>query len=61
VVLTMYQGDEDVYGALPAGAVTYLLKETLPDDLIRIIRAVNAGKRPVDQNGAGRSRPAIRP
>jgi DNA-binding NarL/FixJ family response regulator len=48
VVLTMYQGDEDIYGALAAGALTYLLKETLPDDLIRVIRAVNAGKRPVD-------------
>jgi DNA-binding NarL/FixJ family response regulator len=48
VVLTMYQGDEDVYGALAAGAVTYLLKETLPDDLIRVIRDVNAGERPID-------------
>jgi DNA-binding NarL/FixJ family response regulator len=48
VVLTMYQGDEDVYGALAAGAVTYLLKETLPDDLIRVIREVHAGARPLD-------------
>jgi DNA-binding NarL/FixJ family response regulator len=48
IVLTMYQGDEDVYGALAAGAATYLLKETLPDDLIRVIRDVHAGHRPLD-------------
>ena len=48
VVLTMYQGDEDVYGALAAGAATYLLKETLPVDLIRVIREVHAGHRPLD-------------
>ena len=35
VVLTMYQGDEDIYRALEAGATTYLLKDTLSDDLIR--------------------------
>src|SRR5437868_312183 len=29
VVLTMYQGDEDIYRALEAGAATYLLKDTL--------------------------------
>jgi DNA-binding NarL/FixJ family response regulator len=48
VVLTMYQGDEDVYGALAAGAATYLLKEKLPDDLIRVMRDVHAGGRPLD-------------
>jgi DNA-binding NarL/FixJ family response regulator len=48
VVLTMYQGDEDVYGALAAGAATYLLKEAVPDDLIRVIRDVHAGQRPLD-------------
>ena len=47
VVLTMYEGDEDIYQALEAGAVTYLLKDMLADDLIRIIRDVNAGERPL--------------
>jgi DNA-binding NarL/FixJ family response regulator len=47
VVLTMYQGDEDVYGALAAGATTYLLKETVPDELIDVIRLVHAGERPL--------------
>ncbi|OFW29433.1 MAG: DNA-binding response regulator [Acidobacteria bacterium RIFCSPLOWO2_02_FULL_65_29] len=44
VVLTMYQGDEDIYRALEAGATTYLLKDTLADDLIQVIRDVRAGK-----------------
>ncbi len=47
VVLTMYQGDEDIYRALEAGAVGYLLKDTLPEDLIRVIREVHSGARPI--------------
>ena len=47
VVLTMYQGDEDIYRALEAGAATYLLKDTLSDDLIRIVREVHAGRHPI--------------
>jgi len=43
VVLTMYTGDEDIYRALDAGASTYLLKDSLADDLIRVIRDVHAG------------------
>jgi DNA-binding NarL/FixJ family response regulator len=43
VVLTMYQGDEDIFRALAAGASAYLLKETLSDDLVRIVREVHAG------------------
>jgi len=44
VALTMYQGDEDIYRALEAGAAAYLLKDTLSDDLIRIVRHVHAGE-----------------
>lgn len=47
VVLTMYDGDEDIYRALHAGAVTYLLKDTLSDDLIRVVREVHSGRRPL--------------
>lgn len=43
IVLTMYEGDEDIFRALDAGAATYVLKDTLSDDLIRIIREVVAG------------------
>jgi DNA-binding NarL/FixJ family response regulator len=47
VVLTMYHGDEDVHRAVSAGAMGYLLKDTLPDDLIRVIREVHAGQRAI--------------
>lgn len=47
VVLTMYQGDEDVYRAMEAGASTYLFKDSISDDLIRVIRSVHAGEHPV--------------
>jgi len=47
IVLSTYQGDEDIYRALEAGATTYLLKDTLADDLVRVIREVFAGGRPL--------------
>ncbi len=47
VVLTMYHGHEDIFRAIEAGAVTYLLKDTLSDDLIRVIREVHAGQQPM--------------
>lgn len=47
VVLTTYQGDEHIFQALRAGAATYLLKETLTVDLVRIVREVYGGGRPM--------------
>jgi DNA-binding NarL/FixJ family response regulator len=47
VVLTMYHGDEDIHRAIVAGAMAYLLKDTLPDDLIRVIREVHSGRRAI--------------
>jgi DNA-binding NarL/FixJ family response regulator len=44
IVLTMYQGDEDIHRSLEAGAAAYLLKDALSDDLIRVIRDVHAGR-----------------
>jgi DNA-binding NarL/FixJ family response regulator len=44
IVLTMYKGDEDIHRAMDAGASTYLLKDTLADDLPRIVRDVHAGR-----------------
>jgi DNA-binding NarL/FixJ family response regulator len=44
IVLTMYHGDEDIHRALTAGAVTYLLKDMLSDDLMRVIREVHSGQ-----------------
>jgi two-component system NarL family response regulator len=47
IVLTMYEGDEDIFRAHQAGATTYLLKDTLSADLVRVVREVHAGERPV--------------
>lgn len=47
IVLTMYAGDTNIYHALQAGAMGYLLKDTVPEDLIRIIHDVHVGKRAV--------------
>ncbi len=44
IVLTTYDGDEDIYRALQAGAKAYLLKGMSIDELISAIRAVHAGK-----------------
>jgi DNA-binding NarL/FixJ family response regulator len=50
IVLTMYQGDEDIHQALAAGAATYLLKDSLSDDLIRVVREVHAGGHPIGED-----------
>jgi DNA-binding NarL/FixJ family response regulator len=47
IVLTMYEGDEDIHQALAAGAATYLLKDTLSDDLIHVVREVHSGGHPI--------------
>jgi two-component system, NarL family, response regulator len=44
IVLTMYQGDEDAFRALDAGAVGYVLKDSVPEELIRVIRDVHEGR-----------------
>ncbi|KKD39584.1 MAG: response regulator transcription factor [Limnoraphis robusta] len=45
VVLTTYDGDEDIYRGLQAGAKGYLLKDTEPDELFAAIRTVFVGKK----------------
>jgi two-component system NarL family response regulator len=47
VVLSTYEGDDDIYRALQAGAASYLLKDALAEDLVRVIREVFAGGRPL--------------
>jgi two-component system NarL family response regulator len=44
IVLTTFDGDEDIYRALQAGARGYLLKGMFGDELLDAIRAVHAGK-----------------
>jgi DNA-binding NarL/FixJ family response regulator len=45
IVLTMYHGDEDIHRAIQAGAAAYLLKDTVPEVLINVIRDVHGGRR----------------
>jgi DNA-binding NarL/FixJ family response regulator len=45
IVLTCYEGDQDVYRALGAGIRGYLLKETVHGELVEAIRAVHSGKK----------------
>jgi DNA-binding NarL/FixJ family response regulator len=44
IVLTTFDGDEDIYRALQAGARGYLLKGMTGDELMEAIRSVYAGK-----------------
>jgi two-component system NarL family response regulator len=44
LVLTHYQGDEDIAQALKAGARGYLTKESSGEELLAAVRAVHAGQ-----------------
>lgn len=44
IVLTTFDGDEDIYRALQAGARGYLLKDMFGEELMDAIRTVHAGK-----------------
>ncbi len=44
IVLTTFDGDEDIYRALQAGAKGYLLKDMFGEELIDAIKAVHAGR-----------------
>ena len=44
IILTTFDLDEYVFGALRAGASGFLLKDTIPEDLITAIRVVAAGE-----------------
>lgn len=44
LVLTTFDGDENIFRALQAGAKGYLLKDMFGDELMEAIRGVHAGK-----------------
>ncbi|MDF5738630.1 MULTISPECIES: response regulator transcription factor [unclassified Nostoc] len=44
VVLTTYDGDEDIYRGLHAGAKGYLLKDAKPNELLSAIRMIHRGQ-----------------
>lgn len=45
LVISNYDGDEDIHQALEAGAMGYLFKSVVEDELVDAIREVNAGRR----------------
>ncbi len=49
IVLTTYDGDEDIYRALHAGAQAYLIKDTPRDELLACIRSVHRGEQSLSQ------------
>jgi two-component system, NarL family, response regulator len=54
VVLTRYDGDADIRGALEAGACGYLLKSVSSGELVQAVRSVLAGQRWVAPAAAAR-------
>jgi len=49
LVLTTFDLDEYVFGALEAGVSGFLLKDSEPDDIVRAVRQVAAGQGTIDQ------------
>jgi len=45
IILTTYDGDEDIYQGIQAGAKGYLLKDTSCEELLKAIRSVHAGQK----------------
>jgi two-component system, NarL family, response regulator len=54
IVLTTYDGDEDIYRGLQAGAQGYLLKDAKPNELLNAIRIVHSGQPYVSLNVASK-------
>jgi two-component system NarL family response regulator len=54
IVLTTFDGDEDIHRALRLGARAYLLKDAFREEIVAAIRAVHAGKRHVPSGVATR-------
>ncbi len=54
LVFTTYDNEEDVFAALEAGALGYLLKDTPKEEIITAIREIHEGRRYLPQAIAGR-------
>ncbi len=54
IILTTFEGDEDIHRALEAGARGYLLKDMARKELLHAIREVHAGKRSIPSEVAAR-------
>lgn len=45
IMLTTFDGDEEIYQGLRVGAMAYLLKDAAPDELLEAIRVVHQGQK----------------
>ena len=54
LVISNYDGDEDIHQAMVAGAMGYLFKSVVEDELVDAIREVNAGRRYLPRSVAAR-------
>lgn len=54
LVLTTYDDDQWIFDALRAGACSYLLKDTPPEDLLKAMRGTVEGKTFIDPSVAGK-------
>jgi len=54
IVLTTYEGDQDIHRALEAGAQGYLLKDSVRKELVQTIRDVQGGQRHISPAVAAR-------
>jgi DNA-binding NarL/FixJ family response regulator len=54
IALTTYEGDEDIYRALSAGAKGYVVKDMLRTELLNAIRQVSGGQRGIPSQVASR-------
>ena len=54
LLFTTYDGDEDIYRAMHAGARGYILKDAAQEDLFKAIRAVHAGQRYLSPPGGAK-------
>jgi two-component system NarL family response regulator len=54
IILTSFDTDEDIYGAVRAGALGYLLKDTSLKVMVEAIRSVHAGKKYIPREIATR-------
>lgn len=54
IVFSALTGEETVYRALQAGAVTFLSKRTSSEELIKAVRGVHCGKWPIPSEVAGK-------
>lgn len=54
VVMTTFDGDEDIFRALQAGARAYLLKDTPRDEIVETVRIVHAGGKRIPEEIAAK-------